>query len=497
MGVSSAARAPNLALVLSIPACFGAAGSSHGGRGAQARRPLGAGASLAAGRWGPEGAIEHGSPRTPTPPLRRASRGWSSRSILPRGRWLGPLRQEEALPTFRRLRDLGAFTLDARPTTRTGHVPNHVTGLTGRPGTAVPGLRRTPTRLHRERNPRTRETRPQAGNPALGESQMCVGATIAAIAPASSPASEVRARPAELRRGPRRPERGGKDDGRGKRNRFVVMEVALIEVAAADRRRGRCDLSRATHRFDTPLGTGPGGGPRLAPGWTRSPALGACWTARRHGGLEEWGVVLTAPMAGGYDHMDAANPPLRDPVLGDRSRDPRRQGLYSLLAGRRVDPGDERPSYEAAISPCATAMRPAWRRAPGAPPVLGSLCGPPSRGLRWEPLPGARALHCRWKFSSGATTGWAPSADFRRRVIQRAADLCIVPHSFTRSPDLDFEPLVPPARGGGRGWPPTLLPDIRQRKGLPAAGRRGRSGGAGRGGRIGCRCLVRGPGGET
>jgi len=389
MGLSSAARAARtLALVLSLPACFGGRGElGTEGRGAQGAAPVRGRRASLAGRadGGPEGAIESRAPATPTPPLRRASRVLVVTLDGLGGRWLGPLLQEEALPTFRRLRDLGAFPLDARTDyENTVTLPNHVTVLTGRPVTAVPGL---PADTHHGYTangiPAPAETLHEAGNPALGYVasmfdvahdrgyRTCLFASKRKFVLFQQSYDAAHGAPDEV----------GKDDGRGKLDRFVVMEDrSLIEVAAEDLSAGRCDLSLLhVTDLDTPLGHATGWG---SAAWRQGldeidRALGALLDRlEEHGGLEEWGVVLTADHGGeGYDHMDAANPAVYEiPFLVIGPAIPGGRDLYSLLAGRRVDPGDERPSYEAADQPVRNGDAACLAlELLGLPPVPGSL----------------------------------------------------------------------------------------------------------------------------
>jgi len=278
------------------------------------------------------------------------------------GRLLGPLLEAESLPTFRRLRELGAWTLDARTDYEsTVTLPNHVSVVTGRPVTAVPGL---PADTHHGYTangvPAPAETLHEAGNPALG-----YVASLFDVAHdrgyrtclfASKPKFVLFQQSYDAAHGA--PDEVGKDDGRGKIDHFVVIEDgSLLQVAAGDLSAGRCDVSLLhVTDLDTPLGHSTGWG---SAAWRQGlveidGALGALLDQlEASSGLEDWGIVLTADHGGeGHDHSDAANPAVYEiPFLVIGPAIPGGRELYSLLAGRRVDPGDERPSYEAADQP--------------------------------------------------------------------------------------------------------------------------------------------------
>ncbi len=324
-------------------------------------------------------------PSLQAPPPRRASRvlvitldGLGSRP-------LAPVLEVGALPTFQRFRELGASTLNARTDFEiTVTLPNHASVLTGRPVTAVPGL---PADTHHGYTgnavPAATETLHTAGNPALDyvASMYDVahdrGYTTCLFA--SKQKFVLFAQSYDAAHGA--PDSVGKDDGAGKIDQFFLSEDhSLIEVAAAELSAGRCDLSLLhVTDLDTPLGHSTGWGSEA---WRQGlieidGELGALLDRlESSGGLDDWGIVLTADHGGeGFAHADATNPAVYEiPFLVVGPTIPGGAELYSLLAGRRVDPGDTRPAHDAAEQPVRNgdAANLALELL-GLPPVPGSL----------------------------------------------------------------------------------------------------------------------------
>lgn len=387
--VRSAGRVSSGGLALLLSACFG--GRVELGfdtAGSPGRESAGGGCACGASP-GPSEGLEATQASSELSlqalPPRRASRvlvitldGLGSRP-------LAPLLEEGALPTFRRLRELGGSTLEARTDFEvTVTLPNHTSVLTGRPVTAVPGL---PADTHHGYTanavPAATETLHSAGNPALDYI-----ASMYDVAHdrgyntclfASKQKFVLFAQSYDAANGA--PDTVGKDDGTAKIDQFFLSEDrSLIEVAAAELSAGRCDLSLLhVTDLDTPLGHSTGWGSEA---WRQGLVeidgeLGALLDRlESSGGLDDWGIVLTADHGGeGFAHADATNPAVYEiPFLVVGPTIPGGAELYSLLAGRRVDPGDERPAYDAPEQPVRNgdAANLALELL-GLPPVPGSL----------------------------------------------------------------------------------------------------------------------------
>jgi len=300
-------------------------------------------------------------------------------------RQLEPLLEEGALPTFQRLRGLGASTLDARTDYGcTVTLPSHTSVLTGRPVTAVPGL---PADTHHGYTgngvPATTETLHSAGNPALDYvASMYDVAHDRGYSTCLFTGKQkfvLFAQSYDATNGA--PDLVGEDDGAAKIDHYVLIEDrSLIDVAAEELSAGRCDLSLLhVAELDTPLGHSTGWG---SAEWRQGlveidASLGALLDRlESSGALDGWGIVLTADHGGeGRDHQDATNPAVFEiPFLVLGPSIPGDTELYSLLAGRRFDPGDERPSYEAVEQPVRNGDAGSLAlELLGLPPVPGSL----------------------------------------------------------------------------------------------------------------------------
>jgi hypothetical protein len=331
-------------------------------------------------------ATEDGTPDSmPLPPPRRATRVLVVSMDGLGASYLESMLADGALPTFTRLAERGAWTLNARTDFEVSlTLPNHTSMISGRPVTQVPGL---PANVHHgylaNTLPAPTETVHNAGNPEVpyvasmfdvahdrGYSTcLYAGKTKFVLFSQSYDAAHGA------------PDTVGKNDGPGKIDHFVIIEDrSLIDVAATELGAGRCDLSLLhVADLDTPLGHGSGWG---SDGWRQGlieldAALGSLLDRLEAAGdFDRWGLVLTADHGGeGTNHADATLPAVyRIPFFAFGPGIPAGVDLYELTAGRRFDPGDSRPGYDSSEPPLRNgdAGNLALELL-GLPPVPGSL----------------------------------------------------------------------------------------------------------------------------
>ncbi|MBN2191910.1 MAG: alkaline phosphatase family protein [Polyangiaceae bacterium] len=271
-------------------------------------------------------------------------------------RYLGEMLAAGSLPAFQRFRDLGASTLDARPDYEvTVTLPNHTSMLTGRPVTAVPGM---PAETHHGFSANGYSegvTLHNGGNPALSYVPSIFDVAhdygYRTCLYAGKEKFVLFDRSYDAEHGG--PDLTGKDDGRDKIDRFLVLESeAAFDVAALDLVQGVCEfMFLHIADLDTPVGHQYGWN---SPEWQQA-IMGIDTMLGEFLDqlvldieLEQWVIVATADHGGeGYDH---SNPTLRAvyeiPFFAVGPGIPAGADLYDLLDGRRWDPGDTRPGYD-------------------------------------------------------------------------------------------------------------------------------------------------------